>query len=283
MSEITVLGLGLMGAALAGAIRKTGHDLTVWNRSPARMQPFLDDGVAGAADAAAAITASPVVLICIDDYRATDALLRADGNPALLAGRTLVQLSTGTPREVQQAAAWARGQGASYLDGAILGGPPQIGTEAAQILLSGDRAAHDRAGPLLACLGATRYLGANVGAASTLDLAWLATRYGRFVALAHAANMCRSEDVGLDALIALFPEDPMLQSYLRVVHEQSFDQRGATLAVWGAALERVREQGRDAGINTEFPDFAAGWFRRANDAGHGDENVMALIKILQQR
>ena len=50
MSEITVLGLGLMGAALARAMQRAGHDLTVWNRSPANMQPFIDEDVAGASD-----------------------------------------------------------------------------------------------------------------------------------------------------------------------------------------------------------------------------------------
>ena len=59
MSAITVIGLGLMGAALAQAIQRAGHDLTVWNRSPAKMQPFIDDGVAAAPDPAAAIAASP--------------------------------------------------------------------------------------------------------------------------------------------------------------------------------------------------------------------------------
>ena len=46
MSDITVIGLGKMGSALARAMKRAGHDLTVWNRSPAKMQPFVDDGVA---------------------------------------------------------------------------------------------------------------------------------------------------------------------------------------------------------------------------------------------
>ncbi len=59
MSDITVIGLGLMGAALARALQRAGHDLTVWNRSPAKMRPFIDDGVAGAPDVVSAITANP--------------------------------------------------------------------------------------------------------------------------------------------------------------------------------------------------------------------------------
>jgi 3-hydroxyisobutyrate dehydrogenase-like beta-hydroxyacid dehydrogenase len=42
VSDITVIGLGMMGAALARAIQRAGHKLTVWNRSADKMQPFID-------------------------------------------------------------------------------------------------------------------------------------------------------------------------------------------------------------------------------------------------
>ncbi len=283
MSDITVIGLGLMGAALARAIQGADHDLTVWNRSPGKMQPFIDDGVAAAPDAVSAIAASPVVLICIDNYAATKAMLQTDDVAHLLAGRTVVQLSTGTPREASESAEWMKAHDASYLDGAILAGPSSIGTDNSIILLSGEETAHDRAGGLLECLGGeVRYLGTNVRAASALDLAWLTTYYGRFIAIIHAAQLCESEDAGIDDFISLFPDDPDVQRYAKVIHEESFHECTATLQVWGAALQRIQQQGVDAGINTDFPDFVAGFFKNAIDAGYGEENVMALFKVLQR-
>jgi 3-hydroxyisobutyrate dehydrogenase-like beta-hydroxyacid dehydrogenase len=271
-----------MGAALARAIQRAGHDLTVWNRSPAKMQPFIDDGVAGAADVASAITASPVILICIDNYAVTDTMLRSDDIVPLLAGRTVVQLSTGTPKEAREASEWMIAREVAYLDGAILCGPKSIATDDAQILLSGDAAAYARAGKLLQCLGGTvRYLGTNTGAASALDLAWLTTYYGRFIAIIHAASLCRSEDVGIDDFVSLFPDDPDIRGYAQVIHDESFHERTATLQVWGAALQRIQQQGVDASISTEFPDLVAGFFKKAVDAGYGEENVMALVKVLQ--
>ncbi len=282
MSEITVIGLGLMGAALARAIQGAGHDLTVWNRSPGKMQPFIDDGVASAPDVVSAITASPVVLICIDNYAATKAMLQTDDVVPLLAGRTVVQLSTGTPKEAHESSEWMIARDVAYLDGSILCGPDAIGTDDAQILLSGDKAAHERSDHLLECLGgAVRYLGTNVRAASALDLAWLTTCYGRFMAIIHAARLCESEDVGIDEFISLFPDDPDVQHCARVIHEESFHDCTATLRVWGAALQRIQQQGVDAAINTDFPDFVAGFFKKAIDAGYGEENVMALVKVLQ--
>ncbi len=282
MSEITVLGLGLMGAALARAMQRAGHDLTVWNRSPAKMQPFIDEDVAGASDVVSAITASPIILICIDNYAVTNTVLRSDDVEPLLAGRTVVQLSTGTPNEAREASEWMTARSAVYLDGAILCGPNQIAKDDGLILLSGEEAAYGRADHLLECLGGTvRYLGTNVGAASALDLAWLSMSYGRFVSAIHAATLCQSENVGLDEFMSLFPDQPAIQGYVRVIHEKSFDECTATLQVWGAALQRIQQQGIDANINTAIPDFFASFFEKAVDAGHGEKNVMALVKVLQ--
>ena len=284
MSDITVIGLGLMGAALARTLQRAGHDLTVWNRSPAKMQTFIDDGVAGAPDVVSAIAASPVVLICIDNYAATNSMLRSDEVAPLLASRTVVQLSTGTPREAAECAEWMKAHDVSYLDGAILAGPGTIGTDSSIILLAGEEAAYERSGGMLACLGGdVRYLGANVRAASALDLAWLCDSYGRFLAVTHAACLCESEGVGVDVFASLFDEDSNIRRDANVIHSAEFEKRTATLHVWDAALQRIRAQGEDAGIDTDFPDFVSGLFRKAVDAGYGEEHVTALIKVLRRR
>ena len=282
VSDITVIGLGMMGAALARAIQRAGHKLTVWNRSADKMQPFIDNGAAAAPDVVSAITASPVILICIDNYAVTDAIVKSDQHSPLLAGRTVVQLSTGTPREARESAAWMTAHDVSYLDGAILCGPNSIGTDTSQILLSGDEAAYERAGNLLECLGGTvRYLGTDVRAASVLDLAWLCGSYGQFLAVAHAACLCESEDVGVDVFATLFEEDSEIRRYANVIHSADFENCTATLRVWKAALQRIQTQGRDAGINTDFPDFVDSLFGKAVDAGYGEKHVMALVEILR--
>lgn len=282
MSQITVIGLGLMGAALARAIQRAGHDLTVWNRSAEKMQPFIDDSVAAAPDVTSAITASPVVLICIDNYAVTDGIVKSDEISPLLAGRTVVQLSTGTPREARATAEWMKTHDIAYLDGAILCGPPAIGTDASQILLSGDETAYERAGRLLECLGGTvRYLGTNISAASALDLAWLCDVYGRFLAVTHAVCLCEAEDVGVDDFATLFEEGSAIRHYANVIHSADFGNCTATLRVWRAALQRIQAQGQDTGINTDFPDYVDSLLKKAIDAGYGEEHVMAMVKILR--
>ncbi len=141
MSEISVIGLGAMGAALARALLKAGHEVTVWNRSPEKMEPVVALGAVGAPDLGEALRASPRTLICVADYRTTSILFDEPGVAPILDGRTVIQLSTGTPTEASDSDIWFRDQGATYLDGAIMVYPGTIGTAEAQILVAGPEAA----------------------------------------------------------------------------------------------------------------------------------------------
>jgi len=280
MSDVSVIGLGAMGSALARVLMGAGRAVTVWNRSPGKAEALAALGARGAGTAADAFGASPVVLICVAGYAATEEIVAPGDAAQRLAGRTVVQLSTGTPKEAQEAADWFGRCDADYLDGAIHGGPQTIGTPDGHILVAGPEAAFARAEPLLRDLAAdVGYLGPNIRAASAL--ATLCHHYGRFLGLAHGALLCESEGVGLDLYAALFPEGDRAHQFVRVVHEDAFGNPPATLSVWAAALRRILEQASDAGISGEIPAFAAGLFDRAIAAGHGKENVAALVKVLR--
>lgn len=274
-----------MGTALARAVQRGGYDLAVWNRTAEKLKPFQEDGVYCAPDLATAIKESPVCVVCIDNYDTTRAMLKDTVRGSDLQDRVIVQLSSGTPKEANAASDWLQETGALYLDGAILAGPADIGTADATILLSGNAEAYRRSKGVLECLGdqTVRYLGTNAGAASTLDLAWLMSRYGNFVAALQAAMICKSESVALHEFAALVPDNPAIQYYAQVLQDESFGEFTASLRVWGEALEHIQEQGQDAGINTEIPDFLNSIFKRAIDMNLGETNVMSLIKVLEQK
>jgi 3-hydroxyisobutyrate dehydrogenase-like beta-hydroxyacid dehydrogenase len=272
MADISALGLGSMGSALAAALQRGDHRLCVWNRTAATMERFVEGGAVGATSASAAIRSSPVVLVCVDDYRVTREILEGDGAGAELANRTLVQVSTGTPREAREAAAWVGRPRGSYIDGAILGGPGSIGTDQALLLFGGPGPAYRRCEPTLRCLGGqVRYLGENVVAPAALDLAWLCQRFGLFVGVAHGARICEAEGVGVDQYASMFPEGDRARLLARVIHAGVYDHPSATLSVWYNALQRVRAQARDAGIDSAVPDFVADLFERAIAQDHGQD------------
>lgn len=281
MTELTCIGLGLMGTALAQAMLAAGHRITVWNRSPGKTDVLLGLGAEAAPSLAEAVAASPVVAVCIDRYTTIRQLLGAGEVLPHLAGRTIVQLSTGTPREAGEFSEWVSAQGGRYLDGAILCGPPAIGTERGQIIVSGDAAAWAETEPWLRCLaGKLRFVGQGAGDAAALDLAWLTTCYTEFLGVAHAASICRAQGVSLQAFIDIFPSGNGIPTLARVILDEDYAKPTSTLEVWAEALARIQTQARDAGISPAIPDFAAGYFRRAMDMGLEQEKAIAIYKAL---
>jgi 3-hydroxyisobutyrate dehydrogenase-like beta-hydroxyacid dehydrogenase len=284
MSDVSMIGLGAMGSALARTFVTAGHRVTVWNRTAARAQPLVALGAKGAASLVDAVRASSIILVCIDNYAATREILEAGNVFENLAGRTLIQLSTGTPREARESEVWLNAGSVEYIDGAILGGPAAIGTANALILFGGPKVAYQRCAPLLKSLGGNlRYLGENIGAPAALDLAWLCQRLGLFLGLAHGALLCETEKVGTDLYASMFPEGDRARAFAEVIHAKAYENPSASLAVWYAAFQRIQSQARDAGIRSEIPDLAVGLFKRALAAGHGAEDVAALIKVLRKQ
>lgn len=290
MSELSCIGLGLMGSALARAMLAAGHRISVWNRSPGKAGGLVAMGAEEAGSFAGALAASPVALICIDSYASARRLLETEGLGDLLVGRTVVNLTTGTPREAEELSAWVVAQGAHYLDGAILCGPNEIGTKTGEVLVSGDALAWQVAGPLLTCLaGKVRQVGHGVGAAAALDFAWLTMSYVQFIGVAHAASICRAQGIALQEFIDLFPAEPYRADIdtetcklARIIKDADYGQPTATLQVWGEALARLQMQARDARISSAIPDFIAGYFQRARDSGLGQEEAIAIYKTLVQ-
>jgi 3-hydroxyisobutyrate dehydrogenase-like beta-hydroxyacid dehydrogenase len=284
MTDVSAFGLGRMGSALARCLLAAGHDVTVWNRSAAKADPLVQRGAVAAESLSTAVAASPVILVCIDSYQSTRALFEAPANAGLLSGRTIVQLSTGSPAAARGAEAWFTAAGARYLDGAILAGPSAIGAPATTILYAGQRMAFDGCRGLLGALGGdTRFVGERVGSAASIDFAWLSKLYGALAGAAHGIVICEAEGVDLELYSTVFPDNDGARWMIDVVRKGGFANPGATLTVWNAALQRLCDQARDAGISSEVPDFVAGILDRAEAAGHGDEHIAAMVKVLRQR
>jgi 3-hydroxyisobutyrate dehydrogenase-like beta-hydroxyacid dehydrogenase len=80
-NEVSVIGLGVMGSALARTLLRHGYRVTVWNRTSAKAKPLISDGALLADDAAAAVSATPIVLVALRIRKSSTLLRSPFANP----------------------------------------------------------------------------------------------------------------------------------------------------------------------------------------------------------
>ncbi len=283
MSEVTVIGLGNMGSALAHVLQASGCAVTIWNRSPEKAASLVEMGAVLARSAAESITASPVILICVTNYAAANQIL--DEAAANLSGKLLVQFTTGSPQDARTSETWAHEHGAEYLDCAITGSPDSIGTPRAHILVVGKEAVFQKAEPILRILANNLdYKGEPIGLASAWEMVFIMHYYGMFLSLFHSVQICQAEGIPLEEYITLLGEQG--KNYEKWLCENilsgNYQETSAPLELWAGGIRQIARHARDSGIHAEFPQLAARLFQQAMDAGYGREEVSALFKVLQK-
>ncbi|MGW0917146.1 NAD(P)-dependent oxidoreductase, partial [Streptomyces sp. NPDC002784] len=167
---VTVLGLGSMGRALAGAFADAGHPTTVWNRTPAKAAPLVAKGAVHARVVKAAVEASPLIVTCLTTFEDTSSVLEPAA--AALSGRALVTLNSGSPAGARSMAAWATARGARFLAGAVKNVPEAVGAPDTLLYYSGDKTVFDEHEPTLTVLGGdTVHLGDEADLAALYEMA----------------------------------------------------------------------------------------------------------------
>ncbi|AIC26302.1 NAD-binding 6-phosphogluconate dehydrogenase protein [Rhizobium etli bv. mimosae str. IE4771] len=287
MANISVLGLGAMGQALAAQFLQQGHSVTLWNRTAGKAGFLVAKGARESSSAADAIASSDVTVICVLDYAASNAVL--DSAASVLAGRAVVNLTNGTPAQARATAERLESLGAAYLDGGIMATPPMIGGEHALILYSGSNAAFEAHVGTLKVLGAATYLGADAGLASLHDLALLSGMYGVFAGFFHATALVSSEGIGASAFLKLLgPWMTAMMGELPGYAEKIDTGRhgvnvASNLAMQTAALENILTATREQGVATDLLDPMLDLFRKRDGAGHGNEDISGVFELIRSR
>lgn len=288
-SAVTVLGLGPMGRALAAALLGAGLRTTVWNRTPGRDAEAVAAGALSASTAAEAVAASPLTLVCVVNYDASDAVLRQDAVTAALRGRTVVNLSADTPGRARDTAAWAERHGVRYLDGAIMTPTPTIGTSDAVFLHSGPADLYEEHRPVLEALGGTHtHLGADPGRAAAFDIALLDIFWTAMSGYAHALALAGAEGVGPTELLpfaqgigAILP--PLFAESARELEAGTFPGDGNPLTSALSTMEHVVQLSDAHGIDAGLMRAAEAMARRAVERGHGADGFTRVAETLGGR
>jgi 3-hydroxyisobutyrate dehydrogenase len=208
MSTVAFIGLGAMGSRMAMNLHAAGHKLRVYNRDKAKTKPFADKGIEVCDSPAAAAKGAEFVCSIVSDDVATRAvMLGASGVIGAAAQGTIVlDSSTNTPAMAKEVAKAAAAKGIFYLDAPVSGSLIQAQGKELVILVGGDKAAFDKAQPVLGAMGRmVRRIG-DTGAGATLKLINNMLSASLTAAIAEGAQAAEAAGLDKDATMEVLNE-----------------------------------------------------------------------------
>jgi len=206
--KIGVCGTGRMGGAIAQRLIALGHDVSVWNRNPAKTQPLIDAGATLRPTPVALVEACETTVVMLLNDAASEAVYRGPNGilKARLSGKLVIDMSTIRPETMQSIAESVTQQGASFVESPVGGStvPAQEGKLFA--LVGGETAEVGRAMPVLEQLCRRIEHVGPIGAGSTVKLAINLPLLVYWQALGESLTICQPLNLGADRLIDILSD-----------------------------------------------------------------------------
>lgn len=285
-TDVTVLGLGAMGSALARAFLAAGHPTTVWNRTETRSRPLADMGASVADDPHSAVRGADIVVSSLVDGAAATAVLTAAA-PGL-AGKTVVELTSVTPRQAIDITRLVREAGAAALSGAVMVPPPMIGTEDAVVLYDGDRPTFDCWAETLRAIAPTEvFVSEAPGSAALLDIGMLDVFYGAVTSFVHAAVLVGAGGLAPadflehgSSMLAL--ADVVARELAPQLAAGTFPGDENDLDMMLRGIRHVVETAVERGVDPALPKITERLMAEAVEEGHGDDGYGRIAELLRR-
>jgi len=214
--EIRFIGLGSMGAGIVSRLQKAGHTVLGWNRTKAKAEALIKEGMKWAGSPREAAASSKVVFSIVTDSAAVeDVALGPDGIISGLSKEGIyLDMSTIAPDAHRLIAGQFKKAGLTMLDAPISGSTVTLEAGKASIMVGGDRHAFERVKPILLDIGAkATYIGDNglavqMKLAINLVLMVEVIAFGEGIALAEKGGVGR--EVAVEAMLNSVAAAPVL-------------------------------------------------------------------------
>ncbi len=281
---VAFLGLGALGAPMAGHLLAAGFALTVHNRNRAREEPLRNLGAATAASPAAAVRGAAFVCLCLSDDAAVRQVLlegEAAAVTGLEPGALVIDFSTIAPATSEALAARLAERGAAYLDAPVTGGTEGARAGTLSVLVGGVAADLERARPLLEAVGGRISHFGAVGAGQRVKAVNQVLVAGSYAAVAEAMALGQRLGLPMEEVVAALRLGAADSWALRHRAEGMLAGRfplGFRLALHHKDLAIALEAAAAAGLELPVSARVAAMEAELMAAGHGDEDVSALAR-----
>lgn len=289
LPSVAFLGLGLMGAGMAGRLAGAGFPLAVYNRDAAKARALAERGVRVAATPVEAAEGAELIFSMVaDDVAARSVWLGEAGALAAAArGAVLVECSTvsvGWIRDLD-AAAQARGAGLAVLDAPVTGSRPHAAAGELTFLVGGPAEALAKARPALEAMGRAVLRLGPTGNGARLKLINNFLCGVQVAAFAEALVMIERGELdrasALTVLTGGAPGSPLVRAMAERMSAATPVDPQFHLALMAKDLAYARGEAAAAGLELRTAGAALERFAAAVDAGLGSRDLSAVVECLR--
>lgn len=286
-TQIGFVGLGIMGAPMAGHLIKAGYSLKVYNRSDRpRVQEVVDAGGVRVDTPKAAAEGSDIIITIVTDTPdVEDVILGEDGVlQTVKAGATVIDMSTISPRVTQQIAATLKEKGVHMLDAPVSGGDVGAQNATLSIMVGGDQQVFDDCLPVFEAMGKSITLIGGNGAGQTTKACNQIAVAGANLAMAEALMLAAASDLDVskvvDAISGGAAGSWQLTNLGPRILKGDFEP-GFMVRLQQKDLKLVLEAANDVKLALPAVSLAHQYFNIVERMGCADEGTQALIKAYE--
>jgi 3-hydroxyisobutyrate dehydrogenase-like beta-hydroxyacid dehydrogenase len=287
IKKIAYLGLGIMGHGMASNLLKAGYELTVWNRSAEKCEPFARKGAHVADTAADAVHDVDLVMYSLSNDKAVEEVVFGDQGilTAIKEGQIAIDMSTVLPAtSLREEKAYAK-HGVDFLDAPVFGSKKESADAKLWIMAAGNEAIFEKVRPVLKHLGQTvHYFGKN-GNATAMKLVGNLIVALEMEALAEGLVLAQKAGLDLNTVMEVVKvadfRSPLLVSNGQNILKRDFSPSFALKLMLKDAglIEKFGES-----LQSPIPALRVAEKNLASAValGFGKENASALIKALEK-
>jgi len=285
-TRVGFVGLGTMGAAMAGHLARAGYPLSVWNRTPGRAAELVALGAAEAATPAALAASSNVVVTCVSDTPDVEAVLFGPDGVAEGAapGSLVVDCSTIAPSGSRAFAARLAERGVGFVDAPVSGGSEGARNATLTIFVGGDVADVARARPILGALGRTITHVGPVGAGQAVKAVNQVILAGAYIGVAEGIVLAMKAGLDVEQVVDAL-SGGAAQSWVLANRSGRMIANdyplGFRVALHRKDLEIALAMARDLGAVLPVSALAAQLESGLIASGHADEDMSALARSIR--
>jgi 3-hydroxyisobutyrate dehydrogenase len=272
--RIGFIGAGIMGAPMARNLADAGHDVHLWNRTREKAEAV--DGVTVAASPGAAAEGADAVVTMLSDGDAVDSVAGDFVGDGVL----WLQMSTVGMEATEKLMQLAADRGATFVDAPVLGTKQPAEKGELVVLASGPEDALAKAEPVFDTVGAKTVTLGDAGAGTRLKLVLNSWLVALVEGLAETIAFAEAIDVDPKTFLETIDGAPMGTPYAQLkgkaMIERDFPASfPLSLALKDARL--VRKAAERAGVELPLVETVERQFARADEDGHGDEDLAAVF------